>query len=150
DDLDLKLKQATHLKVTDVTTGNVLADRDFAAGESVVIPKGADVLIAGGNATLGEIKKPIGLMPLIEGASDPVPSQATLPSQRGPALSHDDAQATIARIYRATLGREIDSPGGTGWGDWLERGSYSQVVNGMLQSSEFADRRADGLTSGAF
>lgn len=150
-DLNLQLKSATHLTVKDVGSGDVVVDRDFAAGEVLHLPKGSDVLIAGGAATFGELKAPSGTpggepQPPNLGSSDPLPAQRPSSWKVPERFTPEAATELTQQLYRGLLGREADAGGLQGYAAALQQGRLLDVVNGLVGSDEF--RARTGLTTG--
>lgn len=146
-DLDMKVKNATHLTVKNVMTGEKLVDRDFAAGENLRLPRGSDVVIYGGNAAQPEIKS-VKVEPKVPGADEPVPAQQSVGALRGPRLQEGASIDAMSRIYDAVLGRPIDPGAREGFGKRLfASGDYGQAVD-FLGTHEFENRRAGGLKAG--
>lgn len=150
-DLDLGVKRPTHLTVKDVGTGEVLVDRDFAAGEKLHLARGSDVLIYGGNAEQPQVKK-VGepaapLEPELPGSTDPLPAQRQTGQMKTAPYSPEAAQRIVERLYLGVLGRPADPDGLRGYAQLVANGQLRRVVNALVSSQEFANRK-DSLTVG--
>lgn len=144
-DMDLPLRQATHLKVVDASNGQLLVDRDFAAGERLHIAAGSDVVIYGGNVEVPQLAKAGAAVPAVSGSDEPVPSQHAA-AGTSPGLDAATAQDVAQRLYEGILGRAADPGGLRAYADTLQRGQLGQAVSSMFASDEFKQRQ---VTKGA-
>lgn len=70
-----------------------------------------------------------------------VPRQSPAADATGPTFTDAQAQVVVERLYRAILGRDVDSSGEAAYVPLVQQGRLARVVNALATSGEFEARR---------